>query len=163
MTWKINCLEKYYILDLCKAISWLADYMGWVTIAGNLDRCLNGYYSYIKHYPEKIKGCIRIQLSRRVTLVTLFERTIEHNRDEDSAVFRHLNTCSNFQHIKGLFNLLPLSPSEQQCPINPNELHLETVRDNISITDSDSHWYLLSLKRGIPHQSQHAERNLTPA
>ena len=95
-------------------------------------------------FSKEILCSVLIQLSRLYigkTERTLFERTLEHSRNKDSAVFcqSHLNNCPNFQHIKSLFNP-PSHPSSEQQQSNSNTYNFfsKNIRNRTSMCPPSS-------------------------
>ena len=76
---------------------------------------------------------------------TLYERTMEHARDKDSAICYHLNNCEKYQHLLSLFNF----PCNNSTLVNTKEFYLNTVRDNTSIIDMDNNWNILLFKEAF--------------
>ena len=81
------------------------------------------------------------------TFSTLFERTEEHaypnkKKNDQSAIYEHLHTCTHYNHIWDLFNL------------NMNDVHrrkfdINAIRDNTIVLDKSNNWNELLFKEAL--------------
>ena len=68
---------------------------------------------------------------------TFHTRTLEHAWDQkESSIYIHLKTCTQYQHIIGLFSI-------GNDDVNLRELQINLVRDNTTIIDKTNDWKLL--------------------
>ena len=88
-------------------------------------------------YQFSCRGCESSYIGK--TERTLFERTKEHVTRADSAIKRHLDNCSNVEHLFCI-NDFVLNDA------NTHEFRLSLVRQNTRIIDQSYNWNVLLFK-----------------
>ena len=78
---------------------------------------------------------------------TLFERTEEHaypskKKNDQSAIFEHLSTCTHYDHIWDLFNLNIHDVHRRKFDINQ-------IRDNTIVLDRCNNWNEVLFKEAL--------------
>ena len=85
---------------------------------------------------------------------TIYERTYEHGwKDKTSAINKHINCCSGFQHLldlqklgNSLFDDIPTSTT---TIIKDHIIYTELVRNNTRIIDKSNNWNILLFKESL--------------
>ena len=78
---------------------------------------------------------------------TLFKRTEEHaypskKKNDQSAIFEHLSTCTHYDHIWDLFNLSINAVHKKKFDVNQ-------IRDNTIVLDRCNNWNELLFKEAL--------------
>ena len=78
---------------------------------------------------------------------TLHEKTKEHahamgNKNEQSAIYKHMSLCTHYSQIADLFKIDTNS-------FNSNQFNVSGIRDDTIIVDSGNNWNVLLFKEAL--------------
>ena len=103
-------------------------------------------------YQFNCPGCNKRYIGK--TERNLCTRTEEHaSTDKDSAIYNHLRTCTNYNHLKDLFSF-------GNDSFNEIQFDAKEVQNNNEIVDSAHNWNVLLLKEALLIKQKNAELNI---
>ena len=103
-------------------------------------------------YQFNCSGCNKRYIGK--TERNLCTRTEEHtSTDKDSAIYNHLRTCTNYNHLKGLFSF-------ENDSFNEIQFDTTEVQKNTEIIDSALNWNILLLKEALLTKQRNPELNI---
>ena len=141
-------LKRHLINDVrFKVIQLTQKFSYYTNMKDQISKLMKSYVVYRFNCPS----CNKRYIGK--TERNLCTRTEEHaSTDKDSAIYNHLRTCTNHNHLKGLFSFGNDSF---------NEIQLDTteVQNNTEIIDSAHNWNILLLKEALLIKQKNPELN----
>ena len=106
-------------------------------------------------YKFNCPGCNSSYIGK--TERTLHERTAEHayenkKNEEQSAIYEHISTCPNYDHIQNMFATL-------NNDIMINKFNISQIRNNTIIIDKANNWNVLLFKEALYIRRQRPSLN----
>ena len=101
-------------------------------------------------YQFSCPGCMDSYIGK--TESTLHNRTKEHGTDPTSAINKHFQRCSAWQHIVGLF---AMNDSE----VNLKQLQVSAVRENTKVIKKTDNWLKLAFLESLAIKEHRPELN----
>ena len=142
-------LKRHLINDArFKVIQSTQKFSYYTNMKDQISKLMKSYVVYQFNCP----GCNKRYIGK--TERNLCTRTEEHaSTDKDSAIYNHLRTCTNYNHLKDLFSFGNDSFKEIQFDI-------KEVQNNNEIVDSAQYWNVLLLKEALLIKQKNPELNI---